>query len=90
MQRGVEKARGALFEEFNLPEIIKFQRFIKLALGHILPPEKLKEIRKQAKSTVIDPGSESDEKEENLVTKDGVKIEIDNKLAFQSTISQTS
>ena len=48
--------------------MIKLQRLLKLALGHLLPPEKLNEIEQQASFTVIDDsGSESSvgKKEEN-------------------------
>ena len=73
MQRGVAKARGALFKEINIPEIIKLHCFLKLALIHLLPPEKIKEMKKQVKSTVIDPDNDCDDKEENSVKDNTVK-----------------
>ena len=68
MQRGVAQARGALYKEINIPEIIKLHRFLKLSLLYLLPPEKLKEINKRASSTIIDPDRDSDDKQENLIT----------------------
>ena len=62
MQHGVAKARSALFQEINIPEIIKLQRFLKLSMGHLLPPEKLKEIKRQAKTTEIDLHSDYEHK----------------------------
>ena len=64
MQRGVEKARTALFKEINIPEIIMLHRYLKLVLIHLIPPDKLKEIKKQARITIIDPDSDGDDKEE--------------------------
>ena len=61
MQRSVAKARADLFKEINIPEIIKLQRLLKSALEQLLPPEKIKEIKKHTEFTVIDTPSESDD-----------------------------
>ena len=56
-------------------------RLFKLALIDLLPPEKLREINKQARSTIIDPDSNSEEKVENSAKEDS-KIEVDTTLIF--------
>ena len=85
MQRGVEKARTALFKEINIPEIIMLHRYLKLVLIHLLPPDKLKEIKKQARSTIIDPDSDDNDKEEKSFKEDN-KNGIDSTMIFQSHI----
>ena len=70
MQRSVAKARAGLFKEINIPEIIKLQRLLKSALAQLLPPEKIKEIKKHTKFTVIDTFSESDDKKEESLDHD--------------------
>ena len=61
MQRGMIKARQALFQEVSILEMIKLQRFLKLAMSNILPCNTVNDLRKRVRTRVIELESDTHE-----------------------------
>ena len=59
-------AREALQQELNIIEIVKAQRLLKVALKHLLQPEKLSEFKRSTRYKIIDPDKK---------TEDNLKVE---------------
>ena len=57
----MEKARQRLAFETNIVELIKSKRLVKLALEHLLPSKKHRQLEKQARFTLIDPDYSSED-----------------------------
>ena len=51
----MEKGRKKLAYETNIIEIIKSRRLVRLAMEHLLPSKKYRQLEKQARFTIIDP-----------------------------------
>ena len=61
MQRGMSKARQALFREVSIIEMIKLQRFLKLAMSNILPCTTVMDLRKRVRTRVIELESDTND-----------------------------
>ena len=55
-------AREALQQELNIIEIVKAQRLLKVALKHLLQPEKLSEFKRSTRYKIIDPDEKTEDK----------------------------
>ena len=58
--RGIDKARKILDAELNIIDIVKSRRYFHLALTHLLPKNKRKELIARSAFTEVNPSDESD------------------------------
>lgn len=51
----MKKARQKLAHETNIIDLVKSNRLAKLALEHLLPSKKYRQLERQAKLMLVDP-----------------------------------